>query len=100
MGSPIKQFIHDILYSKENKQYSSSKFWFTICNAAVVTVYVMYALSVVSTVPVPVDIDGLLWMTTIVIGALTGNKLGDLVIKKKYGGTQDVLDQGNPPADK
>lgn len=95
MGSSIKQFIHDILYSKETRQYSSSKFWFTVSNVAVVTVYVLYALAVVFTVPVPTDIDGLLWMTTIVIAALTGNKLGDLVIKKKYGGSDVTVDKSN-----
>jgi hypothetical protein len=86
----MKTFVKDLLFSNDSNQYSTSKLWFNICNAAVLAIYIKIGWNLADSFRPGDSLESFTWLTMVVSGILTSNKLVDLIIKKKYGVT-DVI---------
>ena len=75
----------DLLFSSDSNQYSTSKLWFNICNAAVLVIYVKLGWNLAEAFKPGDSLEGFTFLTLVVSGILTSNKLADMLIKKKYG---------------
>jgi hypothetical protein len=86
--------IKDLLKSHTGK-LSSSHVWFHISNLAVIVMYLLIGKSVADTVYVnPANagilMDAFVWLTLVVTGILTGNKLMNGILSTRLGGVKDA----------
>lgn len=87
----MKKFFKDILFSDETGNYSTSKLWFNLCNAAVLFLYLKIGLTLATSFKPSDSLESFTYLTLVISGILTANKVGDLIIKKRYG----ITDVGN-----
>lgn len=68
---------------------SSSQLWFHLVNIAVISIYVLVGYKVstlLGTSPNPSAlIDSLVWLTAVISGIITGNKISNVLINLKFG---------------
>jgi hypothetical protein len=81
--------IKQLLTVGDSTNPSSSQLWFHLVNIAVISIYVLigYKVSVLlGTSPNPSSlIDSLVWLTAVISGIITGNKIANVVVQTKTG---------------
>ncbi len=82
------------LFYKDNRnQSSSSKFWFSITNTVVLTVYAGLGWNLIkSAAP---DLEGWAILTLVIVAVVTSNKFANELIKLRYGAGGNSDASGN-----
>lgn len=88
------KILANLLYKESDGRTSSSKFWFSLTNAAVLYIYVLLGIKLAQA-PVP-NYEGWALLTFAVAAIVTGNKLANqYLINRSGAGGKNVLDNAD-----
>ncbi len=87
IGKGLTTYISQVNKDDTGK-FSSSHLWFHIVNAAIVSAYLYVVFMAAKLVPIP--LEGLTFLTLVISGLITGNKLAQKFMNMRFGTTNPV----------
>lgn len=78
------KILKDLFCTEGTSTISSSKFWFNITNLVVLVVYSGISYKYFTVLTEAGSLDGIAMFTAVIAGIVTGNKIANSIVKKRY----------------